>query len=389
MKYYIDTFSNSVNKYGEELCGDHVEMARSDNSLIIVLSDGLGSGVKANILATLTSTIAITMLTAGLDLEETIDTIAHTLPECATRKLAYSTFTIIKIQDNGYVYVAEFDNPAFFLFDGANRKDITKTQREISGKKIYESEFEMDSNSLLVVTSDGAVHAGVGMYLNLGWQWENISEYLETLTTEKTAKSVVGQLLGVCETLYGDRPGDDTTVIAVKLKEPEVINIFTGPPKNKEDDSKVVQTILETEGQLILCGGTTANIVARELNRKMKVDLSTMTEEIPPIAHMQGVLLVTEGVLTLNKTIELLEQYNNSKFDVNILEKLEENNGASILAKTLIEDCTHVNVWFGRAMNPAHQNADISLNFNVKVRQIQQLVNALRKLGKVVNLSYV
>lgn len=389
MKYYIDMFSNSVNKCGEELCGDHVEMARFDDSVIIVLSDGLGSGVKANILATLTSTIAITMLTAGLGLEETIDTIAHTLPECATRNLAYSTFTIIKIHDDGYVYVAEFDNPSFFLFDGSNRRNINKTQREISGKKIYESEFEMDANSLLVVTSDGAVHAGVGMYLNLGWQWENISEYLETLTTEKTAKSVVGQLLGVCETLYGDRPGDDTTVVAVKLKEPEVINIFTGPPKNKEDDSKVVQRILETEGQLILCGGTTANVVSRELNREINVDLSTMTEDIPPIAHMQGILLVTEGVLTLNKTIELLERYNNSKFDPEVLEKLEQNNGASILAKTLIEDCTHVNVWFGRAMNPAHQNADLSLNFNVKVRQIQQLLNVLRKLGKVARLIYV
>lgn len=389
MKYYIDMFSNSVNKCGEELCGDYVEMARFDDSVIIVLSDGLGSGVKANILATLTSTIAITMLTAGLGLEETIDTIAHTLPECATRNLAYSTFTIIKIHDDGYVYVAEFDNPSFFLFDGSNRRNINKTQREISGKKIYESEFEMDANSLLVVTSDGAVHAGVGMYLNLGWQWENISEYLETLTTEKTAKSVVGQLLGVCETLYGDRPGDDTTVVAVKLKEPEVINIFTGPPKNKEDDSKVVQRILETEGQLILCGGTTANVVSRELNREINVDLSTMTEDIPPIAHMQGILLVTEGVLTLNKTIELLERYNNSKFDPDVLEKLEQNNGASILAKTLIEDCTHVNVWFGRAMNPAHQNADLSLNFNVKVRQIQQLLNVLRKLGKVARLIYV
>lgn len=389
MKYYIDMFSNSVNKCGEELCGDHVEMARFDDSVIIVLSDGLGSGVKANILATLTSTIAITMLTAGLGLEETIDTIAHTLPECATRNLAYSTFTIIKIHDDGYVYVAEFDNPSFFLFDGSNKRNINKTQREISGKKIYESEFEMDANSLLVVTSDGAVHAGVGMYLNLGWQWENISEYLETLTTEKTAKSVVGQLLGVCETLYGDRPGDDTTVVAVKLKEPEVINIFTGPPKNKEDDRKVVQRILETEGQLILCGGTTANVVSRELNREINVDLSTMTEDIPPIAHMQGILLVTEGVLTLNKTIELLERYNNSKFDSEVLEKLEQNNGASILAKTLIEDCTHVNVWFGRAMNPAHQNADLSLNFNVKVRQIQQLLNVLRKLGKVARLIYV
>lgn len=389
MKYYIDITSNSVNKFGEELCGDHVEIARLEDSVIMVLSDGLGSGVKANILATLTSTIAITMLRAGLSLEETIDTIAHTLPECATRKLAYSTFTIVKIYENGHTYIAEFDNPAFFLFEDGNPVYIEKSKREISGKKIYECEFEMNSDSLLVITSDGAIHAGVGMYLNLGWQWDNINEYLKTLSSEKTSKSIAGQLLGVCETLYGDRPGDDTTVVAVKLKEQEVINIFTGPPKDKNDDKKVVHEILESDGQIIVCGGTTANIVSRELSRELTVDLSTMTEDIPPIARMPGVLLVTEGVLTLNRAISLLEQYNNSSFNAEILKKLEQNNGASMIAKILINDCTNVNIWFGRAINEAHQNADFSMNFNVKSRQVQELANVLRRLGKTVKLIYV
>lgn len=305
MKYYIDMASNSINKYGEELCGDHVEMARLDDSVIIVLADGMGSGVKANILATLTSKIAITMLKSGSSLEETIDTIAHTLPECSVRKLAYCTFTIMKIYENGHTYVAEFDNPAFFLFEKDEQIILQKRERTIYGKKIYESEFEMNSDSLLVATSDGAVHAGVGMYLNLGWQWDNISDYLKTLTSEKTAKSVSEQLLGVCQTLYGDKPGDDTTVVAARVKEQEIINIFTGPPKDKKDDKKVVQQILESEGQIILCGGTTANIMARELDREIDVDLSTMSADIPPIAHMRGMLLVTEGVLTMNKAIEL------------------------------------------------------------------------------------
>lgn len=390
MKYYIDMASNSINKFGEELCGDHVEMARLDDSVIIVLADGLGSGVKANILATLTSTIAITMLKAGSTLEETIDTIAHTLPECSVRKLAYCTFTIIKIYESGHTYVAEFDNPAFYLFQGGEERTIEKRQREIYGKKIFESEFEMDSTGLLVATSDGAVHAGVGMYLNLGWQWDNINDYLKTLApSEKTSKSVAGQLLGVCQTLYGDKPGDDTTVVAVKVKEQEVINIFTGPPENSADDSKVVNEILETDGQVILCGGTTANIVSRELKRDIEVDLSTMSKDIPPIAHMQGILLVTEGVLTMNKTIEILNQYSNSEFNVEILEKLEENNGASMLAKTLIEDCTNVNIWLGKAVNPAHQNPDFPINFNIKVTQVQELTQVLRKLGKGVKLVYV
>lgn len=390
MKYYIDMATNSINKFGEELCGDHVEMARLDDSVIIVLADGLGSGVKANILATLTSTIAITMLKSGSSLEETIDTIVHTLPECSVRKLAYSTFTIMKIYENGHAYVVEFDNPSFFLFKDGEDITIEKRQREIYGKKIYESEFEMDSTCLLVATSDGAVHAGVGMYLNLGWQWENINDYLKAIApTEKTSKSVVGQLLGVCQTLYGNKPGDDTTVVAVKIKEQEVINIFTGPPEDSNNDSKVVHEILETDGQIILCGGTTANIVSRELEREIEVDLSTMSKDIPPIAHMQGILLVTEGVLTLNKSIEILELYSDSEFNVEILEKLEENNGASMLAKILIEDCTNVNIWLGKAVNPAHQNPDFPINFNIKITQVQELARILRKLGKGVKLVYV
>lgn len=389
MKYYIDMASNSINKYGEELCGDHVEMARLDDSVIIVLADGMGSGVKANILATLTSKIAITMLKSGSSLEETIDTIAHTLPECSVRKLAYCTFTIMKIYENGHTYVAEFDNPAFFLFEKDEQIILQKRERTIYGKKIYESEFEMNSDSLLVATSDGAVHAGVGMYLNLGWQWDNISDYLKTLTSEKTAKSVSEQLLGVCQTLYGDKPGDDTTVVAARVKEQEIINIFTGPPKDKKDDKKVVQQILESEGQIILCGGTTANIMARELDREIDVDLSTMSADIPPIAHMRGMLLVTEGVLTMNKAIELLRQYSETDFNVEILEKLEERNGAAMLAKILIEDCTNVNIWLGKAVNPAHQNPDFPLNFSIKITQVQELAEILRKLGKSVSLVYV
>ena len=102
----------SINHVGEQLCGDHVDIVEPDeNSTVIVLSDGLGSGVKASILSTLTSKIISTMLAEGLPLEECVSTIAATLPVCSVRGVAYSTFTIIHIKNNETAEIIQYDNP--------------------------------------------------------------------------------------------------------------------------------------------------------------------------------------------------------------------------------------------------------------------------------------
>ena len=97
----------SLNKFGEQLCGDHVEIVENENSTIVVLADGLGSGVKASILSTLTSTIISTMLAAGLDIRDAVETIADTLPICSERKTAFSTFTIIRLEDNAHADIIQ------------------------------------------------------------------------------------------------------------------------------------------------------------------------------------------------------------------------------------------------------------------------------------------
>lgn len=388
--FFIDAAYSSLNKFGEELCGDHIEQVNLEDSKILVLSDGLGSGVKANILATLTSKIAATMLKEGSTLEETIDTIVHTLPICSERKLAYSTFTILKIYKDGTVYTAEFDNPSLFLLRNGENIPLEKTTKVLNGKTIYESNFTLDQESLLVAVSDGVIHAGVGMFLNLGWEWENVNKFLKTVSKEeKTSKAVTGRILEVCQTLYNAKPGDDTTALAIKIREQETINLFTGPPKNPENDLCIINKILRQEGKVVVCGGTTANIVARTLGCEMEVDLSTMTPSIPPVAKIPRIELVTEGVLTINRALEIIRLYMNPLKSARALSILTEHNAASMLAKLLIEDCDRLNIWMGQAVNPAHQEANFAMDFNFKVNQIKELADLIEKMGKEVKIFYI
>lgn len=388
--YFIDGAYNSIIKYGEELCGDHIEQVMLEDSKIFVLSDGLGSGVKANILATLTSKIASTMLKEGSTLDETIETISETLPICNIRKLAYSTFTIIKVYKNGMVYTAEFDNPSLFLLKKGVSVQIVKKKREINGKIVYESNFQMDEDSLLVAVSDGVVHAGVGMSLNLGWEWENVKNYLMELSKQDcSVNGIIGNVLSKCQQLYEDKAGDDTTILAVKVREQETINLLTGPPKNPKNDYEVYKKILEKQGNIVVCGGTTANIVARILGVEIDVDMSTMLPNIPPVAYMEGIKLTTEGVITINQTIQLLKAYMNPIFNSRITTMLHANNAAAKLATLLIEDCDNLNIWMGQAANPAHQEAGFPMNFNFKENQVKELAKIMEKLGKVVKIYYV
>lgn len=388
--YCIDIAHCSVNKHGEELCGDHVETIKTENGMIVVLSDGLGSGVKANILATLTSKIAITMLKGGASIEDTIVTITNTLPECQVRKLAYSTFTIVEIQNSGEVYMVEYDNPPVFFYRRAKPFPVYKEERQINGKTIYESNFKMEQGDLLTIVSDGVVHAGVGMTLNLGWQWEHIDEYLQDLIrVEEETDGVSRSLLSVCENLYDGRPGDDTTVVTVQLKPVKYLDLFTGPPRDKENDKIMIERLKNARGKVVLCGGTTANIVSRELNEEIKIDLSHYTKKVPPIGYMEGTELVTEGLLTLNATKDILDQCVQKKLKGEMIEKIRQKDGASRLARILIEDSTYIHIWLGQAINPAHQNPDFPEDFNLKNKVVTDIVRQLKVLGKDVEVTYI
>ena len=172
----------SINHYGEQLCGDHIDIVEPDeDSTVVVLSDGLGSGVKASILSTLTSKIISTMLAEGLSIEECVETIAATLPVCSVRGVAYSTFTIIHLKNNETAELIQYDNPHTIIIRNEKNWDYPKTEMNIGGKKIFKSVIQLQEDDIFIAMSDGCPHAGIGTAYNFGWKREDIASFLETL----------------------------------------------------------------------------------------------------------------------------------------------------------------------------------------------------------------
>lgn len=379
--HYIDVSNHSLNKAGEELCGDKVEIIKSDQRTIAVLADGLGSGVKANILATLTSKIMITMLDKGASLIETIDTITQTLPVCHIRKIAYSTFTIVDIDQDLNCKIIEFDNPPVFVMRKNKRIELKKDVIESSGKKVMISEYKMQVGDEVIMVSDGVIHAGVGKFLNHGWEWSHVGEYLEKQQL-KSADNLNRRLLDACNKLYDHAPGDDTTAVVLKIRLPEKVQLLTGPPKDETLDHLVVESFVKKQGKKIVCGGTAANIVSRELKRPLESDLKYIDPKVPPIAYIKGIDLVTEGVLTLKMTTDELIKMNNTCYEPD----LKKDDGVSRLLKILIEDSTHIYFYLGHAINPAHQNPNFPEELSIKVNIVKKMMTALTKMGKIVEI---
>lgn len=386
--FCADIGYKSINHYGEQLCGDHVDIVEeNENSTVIVLADGLGSGVKASILSTLTSKIISTMLAEGLKIEECVSAIAATLPVCSTRGVAYSTFTIIRLIDNDSVELIQYDNPPVIMIRDGARFDYPKTELNIDGKKIFKSLIRLKEDDVFVAMSDGCPHAGIGTAYNFGWKYDDIAAFMEMLVPAGyTAKTLSTMLIDEVNKLYGSRPGDDATACVIKIRKRVPMNMLFGPPANRDDCEKMMSLFFSKDGKHIVCGGTTASIAAKWLGKPLKASLTFERSDVPPIAEIDGVDLVTEGVITVNKVVEYAEDYvgENKLYEQWSMQR----DGASLICRLLFEEATDINFFVGRAVNPAHQNPDLPINFNIKMNLVKKLTEALFKMGKKIKVSY-
>lgn len=385
--FCADIGYGSMNKYGEELCGDHVEVIQNEDACLVVLADGMGSGVKASIMSTLTSKIISTMMAENLALEDCVETIAATLPVCSERHVAYSTFTVIRIIDNEEAEIIQYDNPSVICLRNGACYDFHRTEANIGGKKIYSSRIPICENDIFIMMSDGCIHASEGESLDLKWDVPQITEFMEAFYEAGfTAKTLSTILLDECFARYAGTPGDDTTVCTVRIRKREPVNLLMGPPADRDDCRKMMSLFFSKEGKHIICGGTTAEIAADYLGKPLIPRMEIVDPEVPPISEIEGADLVTEGVVTIGKVLKYARDY--LKDNETFKQWSYKRDGASLVARMLFEDATDINFFIGKAVNPAHQIMDMSIGFDIKIQLIEELETCLKNMGKRIKVSY-
>jgi hypothetical protein len=383
---FLDIYQQSLNKKGEELCGDKVKYLKTDKQTTIVLSDGLGSGVKANILATLTTEILLTMLNADVPLEEVLKTVIATLPICQVRKIAYSTFTIIQInsQTNHFTMI-NFDNPPFLYFRQGKVVKLETKIEKILDRKVTFAQGYLERGDFIGAISDGVLYAGMGVELNFGWGWDNIAKHIEEtlLWRSHTARTIVQDVIKKTHSLYHGEIGDDASFVGIYVRQRNPLIIFTGPPLDKKNDPIYIEKLLNFEGRKVICGGTTGNIVANYLGETIEMDLSTIRKELPPIGKLSQVDLVTEGILTISKATEYIKNCHGDLMRLDF-----DSNGAYLLAKEIL-NADSILFLVGQKINEFYQNPLLPKNISIRRNLIEDLVDFLRnKQQKEVTIEY-
>ncbi len=380
----LETGWASVNKQDEKLCGDFFSSFEHQGKKVFVLSDGLGSGVKANILSTLTTTILGTLLSRGISLDECINSVATTLPICRARKLAYSTFTVVQME-HGAVHLAQYGNPDAILLRGGQNVNYPQGVRFIGEKEIHESRIPFVLGDILVLLSDGVTNAGIGKLALAGWQRGELVAFLERLDTEKmSAGHIAASIIDCCLTLGEGSLDDDASVLVIKRRGRCVVNMLVGPPENKEDDNRVLKMFFAKEGLRVVCGGSTAQAVSKYLQKPVVVDQGGAVAGIPAMSRIENVDCVTEGVITLKKALEHCRCYLENP--MTLLKLSKQKDGAAVLALLLIETATDINIYFGMAANDAHEGT--GFDFQVKLTLIKQIADCLQQMNKNAKISF-
>ncbi|MBW6500662.1 MAG: SpoIIE family protein phosphatase [Bacteroidales bacterium] len=390
--FYIEVNSQQRNHDGERICGDVFlyRYLKEEDRVICVLSDGMGHGVKANILATLTATMALNFTQEHKEIDRIAEIIMNTLPVCSERKISYSTFTIVDIDSTGKVNILEYDNPLTIILRGPRIYDpswkrVVLEKGKHSGKILQTCTFVPVKEDRIIFCSDGASQSGMGGDTHpFGWERDNIASYAASLVRNEptiSAMMLAGKIVTMAHKNDGYKAKDDISCAAIYFRDPRKLLICTGPPYEKEKDTTLAEKVKTYPGKVILSGGTTADIVARELNRTIVDDLIFEDPELPPESFLEGIDLVTEGILTLQKVNEILKNYNNS---------VKLGKGPADKIVKLIMESDEIHFIIGTRINIAHQDPSLPVDLEIRRTVVKRIARLLEeKWLKKVSFEYI
>jgi hypothetical protein len=369
-------------KHGQLVSGDVFvcQKIKEEDRVIAVLSDGLGSGIKASVLATLTATMALRYTSSFMDIKRSAETIMSTLPICSLRKISYSTFTIVDLHGSGEVRIIEYDNPPFLLVRDGRVVPVEAANIALESwhdRNLRYSRFHVRLGDRIVFFSDGVSQAGMGEYRTpLGWGRPAVAEFVlghVAADDRVSARDLAHSLVEEANRLDGFAAKDDTTAGIIYFRQPRRLLVLTGPPFSPARDHELADLAENFDGRRVICGGTTANIISRLLRRDIGMDLSDYDNEIPPAATMPGIDLITEGTLTLGRVASILE---NGGYD-----PTAKPNAATRLVQMLLDsDVVHFAV--GTRINQAHQDPNIPVELDLRR-------NVVKKIGSLLEQRYM
>ncbi|OFX26891.1 MAG: stage II sporulation protein E [Bacteroidetes bacterium GWA2_31_9b] len=391
-KFYIEVDCQQKNHEGERICGDVFlsERIKTEGRTIVVLSDGMGHGIKANMLATLTATMALNFTKEHKDVNRIAEIIMNTLPVCSQRRISYSTFTIIDIETTGKTTILEYDNPNTLIFrDNKNFdpewKCIILQSEKNAGKELRSCTFDAQLEDRLIFCSDGITQSGLGSdKYPFGWGIENLETFTKRLITNDpkiSAYKLSGKVVNIAYQNDGYHAKDDSSCGLIYFREPRKLLICTGPPYEEDRDKILAEEVKNFEGKKILCGATTGDIISRELDLKITDSFEFDDPDLPPISYMPGIDLVTEGILTLSKVSEILKVYNNNY--------LLGKGPADQIVK-LIKDSDEINFIIGTRINIAHQDPNLPVELEIRRTVVKRIAKTLeQKFLKEVSLKFI
>lgn len=389
---FIDVEFHQVCKKDKVVCGDVFLSRRlkEENRTLVVLADGLGSGIKANVLASLTAGMIVNFMSLNEPLERFTEVIMNTLPVDSFRKIGYSTFTIIDIDSDGESRIIEYGNPPVLLIRNGksvkpNRKLLPLSFEKNHAQSLYYWDFQALKDDRIVYMTDGISQSGMGRRdMPFGWEIGSVQTFIEELIQRKpqiSARDLSRRLSAQAQNNDIQKPQDDMSCGVIHFTKPRQLLLCTGPPYNPDNDKRLAEKVQYFQGSKVLCGGTTAEIISRELNLEIEVDMDTATTTLPPLSYMEGIDLVSEGILTLGRISILLEQNQ-------VLEEPEDTPAGKIIQQFIDNDEIYIVV--GTKVNNAHQDPTLPVELEIRRNVMKRIAHLLEaKFLKRVILEYL